>query len=285
MPPRTRRGKKRAARAKSSGGPAPFAVVAFSAADFDSAEEAVDAARQVVAAAQDAPGGRLYLALDCGGAEDWAPAFAPFADVGPAEAALRAFLDAPPAEPRYAAHDQPVCVFGVAGADGREEKGRLRLRRGLYFRDGGVGVFVYWAALLGSYPRRRSDRDRLLDAADAKVTDLLGSELLSPDDPDLEGAVVHGVYDWPGVRLAQTRWGGGLQATALVRGPGAGGCWPADCPPFLPPDSLAFARDFRATGVQVFPGAKAPPPPHRALRGSSPLGAALGMQEEDDSDS
>ena len=130
-----RRGQKKAA---GSRGPAPFTVVAFSAADYGSAEDAVEAARQVAAAAQAAaPGGQLFLALDCGGAEDWAPAFAPFVDIGAGGVALRALAAAPAVEPRHATRDQSLCVFGVVDEGGGVDEGRLLLRRGLFFQTGG----------------------------------------------------------------------------------------------------------------------------------------------------
>ena len=119
--------------------------------------------------------------------------------------------------------------------------------------------------------------------------DLLSEELLGPG-ARLKGAAVLGLFDWPGVRLARGLWGGGARTTFLggstqwaPDGGAAAGRWPSDVAPHL--DEAAFEGGFRAAGLQVFPGAAPPPPPHREIRASSPLGAALGFQEEGSSGS
>ena len=294
MPPRKRKSSSTARRRAAAAVSPEFAAVLLAAADFDSAEEAVEVARKVVEETAEAPG-PVVMVLDIAGTEDWGPRLAalleplgaaPFSGgimVLPFSGGL---LGGSPIQENpgvlHAAPNQPVCTYGVVSDEGNEEGGCARLRRGLFFVAEGtspVGVFLFWAALTRA-PRRQTDRARLLDACDAKIVDLLGEELFGEDPPSVDGFVVHGIYDLPGTRVASTRWAGDVEASALARGWGAP-VWPQECPPFLPPDFMNFSRDYRARGVQGYPNRQGKdPPPHRRLRVTSPVGALLGLQED-----
>ena len=248
MPPRKRKGKSAARRRAGAAAPPEFAVVMLAAADFGSAEEAVTAAREVVKETNGAPGS-VVMVLDCAGVEDWTPRLTallePLGAAPPDHGIVvlpfaGGLLGSRPIQENpgvcHAKRGQFVCDYGVVTDDGDQEGGVARLRRGLFFVAEGVapvGVFIFWAALTRA-PRRRGDRDRLLDACDAKIVDLLGEEFLGGDAPPVDGFVVHGVYELPGTRVASTRWAGDVEASALVRGHG-GPVWPEECPPFLPP--------------------------------------------------
>jgi hypothetical protein len=298
MPARKRKEKSKAeARRRAAATVSPeFAVVMLAAGDYGSADDVVAAARAVVEETAGASGA-VAMVLDCAGVEDWAPRLAALLEplgATPTDDGLvvltfnEGLLDSrlirgDPGLRRAKTTNAVVCPYGVVTEDGAEAGGVARLRRGLFFvAEGGpsaVGVFLFWATLTRA-PRRRVDRTRLLDACDGKILDLLGEEFLGDDAPPVDGFVVHGTYDLPGVRVASSRWAGDVEASELARGYGAP-VWPAERPSFLPPEVMNFSRDYRASGVQVYPNRldKEAPPNHR-IRVTSPVGILLGMQED-----